>query len=290
VPADTLRHWVFWTRTSQSPRKENEKRRIRLDLLWPWFGVDSEHPQRKMLRWLSWFCGVVLVVNVSMAWTPPVPLVKKEIFFAGKVGEDPIPTGATAPSTPNMREQDKKVIDDARRVIGRSLLSIPLMWQATSRPSNAAPPMSVMMEELGYFPVRDDNNGATSGEVVYVPARIQRESSQQAIALAKYLQKENISMAGAYWCPHCRRQRELFGKEAWAIIPYRECASQGYQHQNCPSQVSGYPTWLKGRRGEVVASGELPLAVLAEKVGFRGFDDSLEQNVPPMIGASSCGK
>jgi Zn ribbon nucleic-acid-binding protein len=242
-----------------------------------------------MIGCLSWLSVCILIADVATAWIPSPPLVAKKIFAAGRNTVVLRGTSDTTgfPSTSPSSFQDNSLPDVARRGFGSLLLSISslLFPVAFGRPADAAPPVSVMMEELGYFPVRDNN-----AELVYVPARIKRESSPQAIELAKYLQRNDISVAGAFWCPHCRRQRELFGQQAWAMIPYRECATQGYQHQTCPSQVAGYPTWLRGRKGEVVASGELPLAVLAEKVGFRGFDDALEQNVPPMIGASSCGK
>jgi Zn ribbon nucleic-acid-binding protein len=240
-------------------------------------------PKLMMIRCLPWLSVCILIAHVATAWIPAPPIVAKKLFAAGWDG------GGTSdtPEFPSTSPQDSALPDVARRGFGSRLLSISslLFPAAFGRPADAAPPVSVMMEELGYFPVRDNK-----AELVYVPARVQRESSPQAIELAKYLQRHDISMAGAFWCPHCRRQRELFGQQAWAMIPYRECAAQGYQHQTCPSQVTGYPTWLRGRKGEVVASGEVPLAVLAEKVGFQGFDDALEQNVPQMIGASSCGK
>lgn len=54
----------------------------------------------------------------------------------------------------------------------------------SSCPSFAAPPIAIIAEELGYFPVTN-----RYGETVYVPKRIQRPSSNQAIELAKHLQQ-----------------------------------------------------------------------------------------------------
>jgi hypothetical protein len=61
-------------------------------------------------------------------------------------------------------------------------LSVPIL-SAKSPNANSAPPIAIIAEELGYFPI------TKNGETVYVPKRVQRESSQQAIELAKHLQK-----------------------------------------------------------------------------------------------------
>jgi len=88
------------------------------------------------------------------------------------------------------------------------------------RRSSAAPPFAIMEEELGYFPVTDER----SGETVMVPSRVSRASTPQSIELAKYLRETGARMYGAYWCPHCSRQKELFGREAWSYVDYVECA------------------------------------------------------------------
>ena len=90
---------------------------------------------------------------------------------------------------------------------------------ASKSPAHAAPPFAIMEEEMGYFPVIDER----TGETVMVPAKAKRESTDQAIELAKYLQSSGAIMYGAFWCPHCSRQKELFGKEAWKYISYVEC-------------------------------------------------------------------
>lgn len=103
-------------------------------------------------------------------------------------------------------------------------------------------------------------------------------------------------MYGAYWCPHCARQRELFGKEAWNYITYIECSPKGYTFDQNASpklcqNVSGFPTWSLGAKDGITTeneiSGEVPLVVLAEKSQFQlPFHDKLEEeNVPPRIGS-----
>jgi len=145
--------------------------------------------------------------------------------------------------------------------------------------ATAAPPIEVIAEELGYFPVQNRN-----GELVYVPQRVKRASTDQAVELAKRMTEKGISMYGAYWCPHCSRQKELFGAEAWSYIDYVECSPKGYGFKGMCKNVDGYPTFMDKRR-KVNFSGERSLADLAQQVGFTAFDPSLEGEVP-MVGTA----
>lgn len=157
----------------------------------------------------------------------------------------------------------------------------------TSCPSVAlaAPPIAIIAQELGYFPVTNSR-----GETIYVPKRVSRESSEQAIALAHHLQRTNSKVYETYWCPHSARQRELFGRQAWKILNHVECSPKGYHSQ--PSlcvakKIDGYPTWIF--QDKTVLGGERPLKELAIASGFPGtFDESLELNLPPALGSSSC--
>eukprot|EP01083_Nonionella_stella_P208630 756947_1 len=161
---------------------------------------------------------------------------------------------------------------------------------SSPQPANAAPPFAIMAEEMGYFPIKDER----TGETMMVPAKAKRQSTDQAIALAKYLQSSGrgaggATMYGAYWCPHCSRQKELFGAEAWKYVSYVECAPKGYksQYATCLEKgVDGYPSWKFGN-GES-QGGEMELADIAKLSGFRGkFDAKLETGVPP-LGGGSC--
>ncbi|GKY94777.1 hypothetical protein MPSEU_000442800 [Mayamaea pseudoterrestris] len=154
----------------------------------------------------------------------------------------------------------------------------------TNAPANAAPPIAIIAEELGYFPVQNKK-----GEVVYVSQRVSRESSKQAIELAKKLSEQGVYMAGTYWCPHTSRQKELFGREAWSMIKYVECSPKGYgaDPKFCVAQnVDGYPTWVFPGGKQV--GGERPLSVLANEIGFQGFREELEKNLPPAMGSQGC--
>jgi hypothetical protein len=156
---------------------------------------------------------------------------------------------------------------------------------AVPSPAHAAPPISIIAEELGYFPIQSSKTGKT----VYVPKRVQRESSDQAVKLAAKLTAAGVTMYGAFWCPHCSRQKELFGRKAWGMVQYVECAGQGYNGSPAvcaAANIDGYPTWVFADGTQV--SGERPLEYLASQVGFKGFRAEKESNVPPGLGSAAC--
>jgi hypothetical protein len=179
-----------------------------------------------------------------------------------------------------------------------------------ARMVQAAPPIAIIAQELGYFPVTN-----SLGETVYVPKSVQRESSEQAMALAQHLRSIGARMYGAYWCPHCARQRELFGRQAWNNILSKdevefgssgssgsssntgnvvsiECSPQGYRNQAAlclppiNTHIDGFPTWKIHNK---YFGGERDLSELAQLSGFpKVWDSTLETNLPPPIGSSSC--
>jgi len=91
----------------------------------------------------------------------------------------------------------------SRRQLGNVVAGVASAAAAvTTDIANAAPPIAVIAEELGYFPVQNKD-----GQVMYIPKRVKRQSSEQAIELAKILKERGVTMYGAYWCPHCSRQK-----------------------------------------------------------------------------------
>lgn len=84
---------------------------------------------------------------------------------------------------------------------------------------------------------------------------------------AKCLSEKGVVMYGAYWCPHCKNQEELFGG-SWKLVNYVECSlpNRAGQTQLCSKAgITGYPTWefSDGSRAE----GELSLQQLSDKSG-----------------------
>ena len=81
----------------------------------------------------------------------------------------------------------------------------------------------------------------------------------QADTLAMCLRDKEVTMYGAYWCSHCKNQKDLLG-DAFRFIPYVECTKDP---QKCiENGIRGYPTWIYpgGERLE----GEQSLEKLAQ--------------------------
>ncbi|MBE9145289.1 vitamin K epoxide reductase family protein [Planktothrix mougeotii] len=95
-------------------------------------------------------------------------------------------------------------------------------------------------------------------------------SGPAEIALARHLTEIGVKEYGAYWCSHCYDQKQLFGKEAFAIINYVECDANGKNPQTQLCQevgIKGFPTWeIKGE----FYPGIQPLRKLAELSNYQG--------------------
>jgi uncharacterized membrane protein/glutaredoxin len=105
------------------------------------------------------------------------------------------------------------------------------------------------------------------------PPAVATASGQSEVSLAKHLKSVGAKMYGAYWCPHCHDQKDLFGREAAKDFPYVECAADGQNSQAalCTEKgVTGYPTWTIG---EQKLEGTQTLQKLAEASGYKGSQD-----------------
>lgn len=74
-------------------------------------------------------------------------------------------------------------------------------------------------------------------------------------ALAIHLEESGAKFYGAFWCPDCNRQKELFGASA-DRLPYIECTPNGRDGVIAfvciMKDIEGYPTWIidgQHRRG-----------------------------------------
>ncbi len=99
---------------------------------------------------------------------------------------------------------------------------------------------------------------------------VQAQSTPAKVELAQHLTQVGAKLYTAYWCPHCRDQKELFGKEAAAALTIIECAPDGRDNQAdlCKQKgVQGYPSWeIKG----AIDSGVKQLETLASLSGYQG--------------------
>ncbi|MBI5227807.1 hypothetical protein HY988_04430 [Candidatus Micrarchaeota archaeon] len=85
---------------------------------------------------------------------------------------------------------------------------------------------------------------------------------------AKCLNEKGVKFYGAFWCPHCAEQKELFGNSA-KYLNYIECSTNDLkQTQFCTDKnISTYPTW-ELKNGTRIAK-VLPLENLSVLSGCR---------------------
>lgn len=86
-------------------------------------------------------------------------------------------------------------------------------------------------------------------------------------AFAICLKDKGAVFYGAFWCSHCKNEKELFGSSQ-KLLPYVECSTPDGQGQTqiCKDKdIKGYPTWIFADGS--ILNGEVPLATLAEKTG-----------------------
>lgn len=65
-------------------------------------------------------------------------------------------------------------------------------------------------------------------------------------AFAKCLTAAGVQMYGAVWCPHCQRQKSLFG-DAVQYINLTECPDQectGVMDKMQAAGIEAFPTWI----------------------------------------------
>ncbi len=88
-------------------------------------------------------------------------------------------------------------------------------------------------------------------------------------AFATCLKDKGATFYGAFWCPHCQKQKAMFGTSVH-LLPYVECSTPDGQGQTqiCKDKkVSSYPTWelADGTRLPVESEAGVSLQTLANK-------------------------
>jgi glutaredoxin len=99
---------------------------------------------------------------------------------------------------------------------------------------------------------------------------ISTRSGASEISLAEHLKKSGATMYGAFWCPHCHSQKQLFGSTAWSKVSYIECGEggQGVNIAACnQAGIKAFPTWrINGKN----YPGTMSLFKLAKLSGYQG--------------------
>lgn len=107
---------------------------------------------------------------------------------------------------------------------------------------------------------------------------ITTKSGPAEIELAKHLTKIGAKEYGAYWCPHCHEQKQLFGKEASNLLNYIECDAKGVNGRPDLCQaagIEGFPSWqINGKLYTGTQSLE-NLSKISGYPGKRNFINSL---------------
>ncbi len=97
-------------------------------------------------------------------------------------------------------------------------------------------------------------------------------SGAAELTLARHLNTVGARMYGAFTCPHCHEQKQLFGQAAFNQIDYIECHPRGEnaQPERCKAaNIKGVPTWeIQGQ----FYSGVQPLERLADISGYQGSE------------------
>lgn len=86
-------------------------------------------------------------------------------------------------------------------------------------------------------------------------------------ALANALTQSGAKFYGAFWCPHCQKEKAWFGTSA-KLLPYVECSNPDHtQTQICiDKKIAGYPTWIFA--DGTIKTGEITPEDLAKQINF----------------------
>src|SRR5579872_5726136 len=90
-------------------------------------------------------------------------------------------------------------------------------------------------------------------------------SSTKYDAFAQCIKASGATFYGAFWCPHCKAQKAMFG-DAVEYLPYVECSEPDGQTQTpicIQKNVQSYPTWVFANG--VLEEGTLDLTEIAKQ-------------------------
>ncbi len=144
--------------------------------------------------------------------------------------------------------------------------------------------MVTLVGTLGIYSDVNNTVNASNQEVSVIPLadsapqppkgwEITTTSGPAEIALAEHLSAIDAKKYGAFWCPHCFEQKQLFGKTAFDKVNYIECDPRGIdpQPEACQNaEIKSYPTWEIN--GELYR-GTQSLERLSQLSNYQGSTD-----------------
>ncbi len=89
--------------------------------------------------------------------------------------------------------------------------------------------------------------GAIIGVIYLVAVQNQKPAVPSKLdGFAQCLKDKGLTFYGAFWCPHCKAQKELFGSSV-KYLPYKECSTPDGSAQTAvciEKGIQSYPTWV----------------------------------------------
>jgi hypothetical protein len=107
--------------------------------------------------------------------------------------------------------------------------------------------------------------------VCLAPASFSAADKAKLDDFARCLGQKKSVMYGAFYCDHCKEQKDLFGDSA-QYLPYVECVEKGTRKVTEQCKTLGIrrtPTWIFEESGERVEGKVLSLQELSQKSGCR---------------------
>jgi hypothetical protein len=144
-------------------------------------------------------------------------------------------------------------------------------WMSIDKDPTAQAVADRYCSSINSLPTGTVETGKTVGQMPDPKQVNERLSSvsniSDQLALAEYLRSKGAKFYGAWWCPHCQEQKDLFGPEATLRLPYIECDKDDVGRQRCQSAgLRAFPSWeINGQRYE----GVLSLEELKQLSGYR---------------------
>ena len=90
---------------------------------------------------------------------------------------------------------------------------------------------------------RSTGGSATPSSSPHVGEPLKPSTAEQT-ALSEHLRQRGALFYGAWWCPACFMQKNLFGKEAGNRLPYVECDKSKEGQVRCQAaSIRAFPTW-----------------------------------------------
>ena len=113
---------------------------------------------------------------------------------------------------------------------------------------------------------RDGSTSPRLGEAL-------NDSNADQEALSAHLRAQGAVFYGAWWCPACFQQKNLFGKQGGNTLTYVECDENDAGRQRCQAaSIRAFPTWEM--EGKPRLEGVQSLEELKAWSGFNSGSDA----------------